>query len=184
MPKVSRFCLYPVSFLHRRARRMSGKNAGKFDICFYHHCPGAKQQKKRLVKGFFDFLNCPGRKAGYLGWAAAVPGKLTSVFIFTASPTEAVKKRLVKGVFNRGCCPGAEVRICRGCWMGCSRAQGGARAGAAVVRKFSFKSCKRISCPGAAGPEPGSSSPFPPNSCSLQVSFSPGLLCACWPALS
>jgi hypothetical protein len=36
-----------------------------------------------MVKGFFDFFNCPGRKAGYLGWAAAVPEKLISVFIIT-----------------------------------------------------------------------------------------------------
>jgi hypothetical protein len=50
-------------------------SAGKVDICFYHYCPGAKQQKKSLVKGFLDFFNCPGRKSGYLGWAAAVPGK-------------------------------------------------------------------------------------------------------------
>ena len=46
------------------------------DICFYHYCPGAKQQKKSLVKGFFYFFNCPGRKAGYLGWSAEVPEKL------------------------------------------------------------------------------------------------------------
>jgi hypothetical protein len=50
-------------------------SAGKVDICFYHYYPGAKQQKKSLVKGFLDFFNCPGRKSGYLGWAAAVPGK-------------------------------------------------------------------------------------------------------------
>ena len=79
MPEVSRLCLYPIPFLHRRARRMSGKNAGKIDICFYPLLPCQPKQQK---------------------------------------------KRLVKGVFNRGCCPGAEVRICRGSRMGCTRAQG------------------------------------------------------------
>jgi len=26
---------------------MSGKNAGKFDICFYHYCPANRSSKKR-----------------------------------------------------------------------------------------------------------------------------------------
>ena len=51
-------------------------------------------------------------------------------------------------------------------------------------RKILFTSCKRSKCPGAAGPEPGSSSPVSVSSCFLQASFFPGLLCACWPALS
>jgi len=48
MPEVSRLCLYPVPFLHCRARRKSGKNARKFDICFYYYCPGAEA---RLCRG-------------------------------------------------------------------------------------------------------------------------------------
>jgi len=43
MPEVFRLCLYPVPFLHRWARRMSGKAA-----------------KKRLVKGVFNRGKCPG----------------------------------------------------------------------------------------------------------------------------
>jgi len=39
---------------------MGGSSAGKVDICFYQYYPGAKQQKKSMVKGFFDFFNCPG----------------------------------------------------------------------------------------------------------------------------
>jgi len=64
----------------------------KSGYLFYQYYPGAKQQKKSPVKGFFDFFNCPGRKSGYLGCAAAVPGKLTSVFIFTALLIEAAKE--------------------------------------------------------------------------------------------
>jgi hypothetical protein len=71
---------------------MGGSSTGKVDICFYQYYPGAKQRKKSLVKGFFDFFNCPGRKSGYLGWAAAVPEKLISIFIFTALLAEAAKK--------------------------------------------------------------------------------------------
>ena len=55
-----------------------------------------------MVKGFFDFFNCPGRKSGYLWWAAAVPEKLTSVVIITAPLTEAAKKRGSLRVFLIG----------------------------------------------------------------------------------
>ena len=158
-----------------RSSRMGCTSAGKVDICFYHYYPGAKQQKKSSVKGFFGFFNCPGRKSGYLGWAAPVPEKLTSVFIITAQGRSSKKKRLVKGVFNWGKCPGAKVRICRSSRMGCTSAQG----------EGQNRSCSRAEqLPRGPGPEPGSSSPVSVNSCSLQVSFFPGLLCACWPALS
>ncbi len=33
------------------ARRMSGKNVGKIDICFYHHCPANRSSKRRGWSG-------------------------------------------------------------------------------------------------------------------------------------
>ena len=129
MLEVSRLCIQPCFSAARLARRMSGKNAGKIDICFYHYCPANRSSKKRgWLRAFLIGASVQGRMFGSAG--------------------------LLDGLHQ-----GPE-------------------------RKISFRSCKRTGCPGAAGPEPGSSSPFQPNSCSLQVAFFPGSLCACWPALS
>jgi hypothetical protein len=102
-----------------------------------------------MVKGFFDSFNCPGRKAGYLGWVAPVPGKLTSVFIIIALLTEAAKKkRLVKGVLI-----GASVQGRRFGALGCAAPVPRAKVKieSAAVRKILFRSCRRSSCPGAQG---------------------------------
>jgi hypothetical protein len=55
---------------------MSGKNAEKIDICFYHTAPLTEAAKKRLVKGVFNRGKCPGaavRICRPAGWAAPVP---------------------------------------------------------------------------------------------------------------
>ena len=140
---------------------MSGKNAGKFDICFYHHCPGAKQQKRGWLRAFLIGAAAQGRRfgsAGALGWAAAVPRAENFI-------QELHAERMPRG-------GGSDLP---GCWMVCTGAQGG---------KLHLRAASGAAAQGAAGPEPGSSSPFRVNSCSLQVAFFPGSLCACWPALS
>jgi len=91
---------------------MSGKNAGKIDICFYPYCPANRSsKKKRLVKSGLIFCNCSGRGSGCAGGLPALssscsisapagpggcpgkmPEKLTSVFIITARLNEAAEK--------------------------------------------------------------------------------------------
>jgi hypothetical protein len=91
---------------------MSGKNAGKINIYFYHNCPANRSsKKKRLVKNGLIFCNCSGRRSGCAGGLPALflilfhfctggpggcpekmPEKLTSAFIITARLTEAAKK--------------------------------------------------------------------------------------------
>jgi hypothetical protein len=69
--------------------------ARKFDICFYHYYPGAKQQKKSMVQGFFDFFNCPGAevricRSSRMGCTSA--GKVDICFYHYCPGGEVAKK--------------------------------------------------------------------------------------------
>jgi len=47
---------------------MSGKNAGKFDICFYHYCPANRSSKKRgWLRAFLIGAAAQGRRFGSAG---------------------------------------------------------------------------------------------------------------------
>ncbi len=69
------FILFP--FCTGEPRRMSGKNAGKFDICFYHYCPANRSSKKRgWLRAFLIGIAAQGRRVRICraaGWAAPVP---------------------------------------------------------------------------------------------------------------
>jgi len=63
---------------------MSGKNAGKFDICFYHYCPANRSSKKRgWLRAFLIGAAAQGRRFGSAGAAGcAAPWPMAENFIY------------------------------------------------------------------------------------------------------